>query len=189
MEHPRHRGRFASFEGIDAWPRPVQRPGPPLIVGGESRAALVRAVTAAHGWYGFSLDLVALKRFIAALARLAAEHERPAELGRLEITVTPHGGLDRDVIERYEELGVDRLVLLPEPAVELGDRHRPVPLDRILRNIDRVAHIAPTTRKSFIGGRESADWLAADPRPDRFCQESYAATDSACTGGPWSPSS
>jgi probable F420-dependent oxidoreductase len=164
MEHPRHRGPFASFEGIDAWPRPVQRPGPPLIVGGESRAALVRAVTTAHGWYGFSLDLVATKRFIAAFGRLAAEHERPADLGRLEITVTPHGELDQEVIERYEELGVDRLVLLPNPDVELGDRHRPVPLDRILHNIDRVAGlVARRPAHPTAGGHRP---LPLGTRPD-----------------------
>jgi hypothetical protein len=60
----------------------------------------------------------------AALHRLAAEHERPSHLGPLELNVTPRGALDRGTVERYAELGVDRLVLLPRPDVGPGERHR-----------------------------------------------------------------
>jgi hypothetical protein len=72
-----------------------------------------------------------------------SEYERPPELGELELTITPAGKLDRGVIERYSELGIHRLVLLPEPEASWGPRHAPVPVDRILRNID-------TDAESFI---------------------------------------
>ncbi|HEY3629890.1 MAG TPA: TIGR03619 family F420-dependent LLM class oxidoreductase, partial [Jatrophihabitantaceae bacterium] len=139
MEHPSFHGRHVSFEGIDAYPRPVQRAGPPVVVGGEGPAALTRALTLADGWYGFSLDVDATRDRLDQLRRLGKEHDRPAELGPLEITVTPYGSLDRDVVARYEELGVHRLVLLPEPEAVHAERHRPVPLERILANIDRAA--------------------------------------------------
>jgi probable F420-dependent oxidoreductase len=136
MDHPMHHGRFVSFEGIDAHPRPVQRPGPPLVAGGESQAALVRAVTMADGWYGFDTDA---PRTIERLDRIAAEHERPERLGSLEITITPTGPLTRAVVEHYEQLGIDRLVLLPQPDTDSARKHRPVPLDQIKRNIETVA--------------------------------------------------
>ena len=139
MEHPRFQGRYVSFEGIDAHPRPVRRPGPPIVVGGEGEAALTRAVTLANGWYGFSLDVDATGQCLDRLRRLRGAHDRPTELGPLEITVTPSGPLDRGVVARYEELGVDRLVLLPRPDAAGADRHRPVPLERILGTIDRAA--------------------------------------------------
>jgi probable F420-dependent oxidoreductase len=139
MAQPRHDGRFASFAGIDAHPRPLQRPCPPIVVGGESSAALRRAVTLGNGWYGFSLDLDETRELVTALRRTAAEHERPPELGRLEISVTPSGRLDRSVVAQYEDAGVDRLILLPEPEAIRTDRHRPVPLTRILANVERVA--------------------------------------------------
>jgi probable F420-dependent oxidoreductase len=139
MEHPRHRGHFSSFDGVDAHPRPVQRRGPPIVVGGEARAALARAVTMADGWYGFYLDLAETRSCLEGLRRAAEVHERQAELGRLELTVTPRGVFDRDAIERYSELGIDRLVLLPQPNAEPGERHRAVPLKRIRRNIDDAA--------------------------------------------------
>jgi hypothetical protein len=109
------------------------------VVGGEAGAALARAVTMADGWYGFYLDLAETRSFLEGLRRVAEVHERPAELGRLELTVTPRAVFDRDAVERYSELGIDRLVLLPQPNAEPGERHRPVPLQRILRNIDDAA--------------------------------------------------
>jgi probable F420-dependent oxidoreductase len=139
MDSPEHLGRFVSIQGVDAHPRPVQRPGPPIVVGGEAPAALRRAVTMANGWYGFGATPTEAGELITALRRMAQEHERPAHLGRLELTVTPVGPLDRAAVDRYQELGVDRLVLLPEPEAERGRRHAPVPVDRILHNIDTVA--------------------------------------------------
>jgi alkanesulfonate monooxygenase SsuD/methylene tetrahydromethanopterin reductase-like flavin-dependent oxidoreductase (luciferase family) len=54
MDRPRHSGPHVSFEGIDAHPRPVRPQGPPVVVGGDAGPALVRAVTMAEGWYGFT---------------------------------------------------------------------------------------------------------------------------------------
>jgi probable F420-dependent oxidoreductase len=139
MDHPQFRGRHVSFEGIDAHPRPVQRPAPPVVVGGEGRGALTRAVTQANGWYGFSLDVAESRHVTDTLRRIETDHGRPAELGPLEVSVTPNGPLNRDVVAEYEELGVDRLILLPRPEAVRADRHRPVPLDRILANIDWAA--------------------------------------------------
>jgi probable F420-dependent oxidoreductase len=139
MEHPRYQGRFVSIQDIDAQPRPVQRPYPTIVVGGEAPAALRRAATMANGWYGFATTPAEAAGYIAALRRLVQEHERPSELGSLELTVTPVGPLNRATVDQYQQLGVDRLVLLPEPEAERGRRHTPVPVDRILHNIDTVA--------------------------------------------------
>jgi probable F420-dependent oxidoreductase len=138
MPRPRHDGPYVSFAGIDAHPRPKQQPGPPIVVGGGSPGALRRAVTMADGWYGFNVDPALARRLVGALRRMAEEHERPAELGPLELTITPVGPLDRSVVEDYRALGIDRLVLLPQPDADREHRHATVPLDRILANIDAV---------------------------------------------------
>jgi probable F420-dependent oxidoreductase len=137
---PHYQGQFVSIDGIDAHPRPVQRSGPPIVVGGESRTALRRAVTTANGWYGFYLEPSEVRNVVDTLRGVAAEHRRPVELGPLELTVTPSGTLDRRLVDQYEALGVHRLVLLPQPDAGPDDRHQPVPLDQIKRNIDAVAH-------------------------------------------------
>ena len=139
MDRPAYESRFVSFSGIDARPRPFQRPAPPIVIGGEAPVALRRAVMMAEGWYGFYLDLPQTRRLVRALRQLAGECERPAGLGRLELTVTPAGPLDKAAVDQYAEVGVDRLVLLPQPDAGPAQRHAPVPVDRILRNIDTVA--------------------------------------------------
>lgn len=113
QEKPRFRGETIAFEGIDAHPRPVQTPHPPLVVGGQSPPAYRRAARYGHGWYGFLTDPDATKAAIAGLEQARGRVERPEALGRLEITVTPTPSLDLYTARRYRDLGVDRLVLLP----------------------------------------------------------------------------
>ena len=112
QERPEHSGPFTSFAGIDAHPRPLQAPHPPIVVGGHSAEAFRRAVARGNGWYGFYQDPSGVEGCLRGLEDAAKEVERPAELGRLEISVTPLPGVDRDTAARYAELGVDRLIPL-----------------------------------------------------------------------------
>jgi probable F420-dependent oxidoreductase len=132
---PAYRGRYVAFEKVDAHPRPVRPGGPRIIVGGHSPAAFRRAVMRGHGWIGNGTpdDLVA---HLEGLRRAAAEVERPARLGRLEITfmqldpaaVDPVA-VDPDTARRYADLGVDRLLVYPLPfedptaVTEFLERH------------------------------------------------------------------
>jgi probable F420-dependent oxidoreductase len=111
QDKPRFDGRFTQFSGIQSRPMPIQKPHPPIIVGGMSPPALRRAVRQGNGWYGFYHDLEATEKMIKALEETARSVERPAALGRLEISVTPPGPIDGDTAKRYEDLGVDRVVL------------------------------------------------------------------------------
>jgi probable F420-dependent oxidoreductase len=113
-DRPAFRGAFVSFAGVNAFPRPVQRPHPPIVVGGSSAAAFRRAVTRAHGWYGFGLDPETTARRLAGLARAGEHAPRPAALGELEISVSPPPGrLAAEDVRRYAGLGVHRLVAVP----------------------------------------------------------------------------
>ncbi|MGI9430659.1 MAG: LLM class F420-dependent oxidoreductase [Myxococcota bacterium] len=111
-EKPAYHGDFFDFGGIDAQPRPLQRPHPPIVIGGLSAPALRRAVRQGNGWYGFALDHAAAAASIAGLREAAKAVERPASLGGLELTITPAGALDEDSVARYAELGVERLVVI-----------------------------------------------------------------------------
>lgn len=137
----RYQGEFVSFSGVTARPRPVQRPSPPIVIGGESQAALRRAATMGNGWYGFGLTLDETRQLTEALRRVTGEQERPARLGRLELSVTPVGTFDERSVERYAALGVDRLIVLPRPDATPPERHTPVPIGDILRNIEHVSDI------------------------------------------------
>lgn len=105
-------GEFVSFHSVTANPKPAQHPIP-VIVGGHSRAAARRAVQHANGWYGFMRDPDTTATDLQTLAEMAERHERPADLGPLEISITPPGRLRPGQLEAYAELGVDRLILQP----------------------------------------------------------------------------
>lgn len=107
---PAYQGRFVSFDGIQALPQPVQKPYPPIVIGGHTRPAFRRAVSHGNGWYGFALDLEATEKCIAGLKEAQKAHGRPSELGELEISITPSTRLDLDTVKRYADLGVHRLI-------------------------------------------------------------------------------
>ena len=114
QEKPAYAGETIRFAGIDAQPRPVQKPHPPIVIGATTAPAWRRAVARANGWYGFAMDPATAAAQLAGLAEAAKRVARPAALGRLDLTVTPPPGVpDRDTLRRYEDLGVARLVLLP----------------------------------------------------------------------------
>ena len=101
---------LVQFSGIDANPRPLQAGGPPVVVGGHTPPAYRRAVSRAHQWYGFYRSPAQVSTDLAALRKAADQVDRPAGLGRLEITVTPSGPLTRELVDAYAAAGVDRLV-------------------------------------------------------------------------------
>ena len=124
QERPEFSGRFTRISGVRQKPMPVQRPHPPIIVGGMSPAAHRRAVRQGNGWYGFALTVEAAAASIAGLEQAAATEVRPQSLGELEITVTPPGPVDADTVKRYQDLGVSRLALLPGRLREGDDAVR-----------------------------------------------------------------
>ncbi|MEZ4333105.1 MAG: TIGR03619 family F420-dependent LLM class oxidoreductase [Myxococcota bacterium] len=137
-EQPAFDGRFTRFSGIQSRPLPVQKPHPPIHVGGMSPAALRRAVAQGNGWYGFFLDVDNTKKMVEGLRETAKRVERPASLGRLEITVTPPGPVDADTAKRYEDLGVDRLVLMRGFGDMAGQRAQSAE-DAVIAFLDEMA--------------------------------------------------
>jgi probable F420-dependent oxidoreductase len=110
---PAYRGRFAAFERVQAHPQPVQKPTPPIVIGGHTAPAFRRAVEQGHGWYGFALTQEATATCLEGLRAAAQRHQRPAELPPLHISVTPRGRIDRAAAEAFAAIGVHRLVLVP----------------------------------------------------------------------------
>src|SRR5881296_4667686 len=115
---PAHHARYVSFDGVQAMPRPVQTPIP-VVVGGRTPPAYRRAVTQGHGWYGFAMTPEQTKESVAGLRDAASKVKRPAELGTLEISITPPGFdiPDAPTIAAYAAAGVARLVLRPRPEM------------------------------------------------------------------------
>ena len=130
-------GRVTSWHGVEAHPRPVEPHGPPIHVGGGSAATFRRAVLRADGWYGFLATLESTGSAMDALDRGMAELDRPAHLGRIQVSVTPSEPVDRDMVRRYEDLGVDRLILVRDFR-DVGGTPNPERANDVLRFIDEA---------------------------------------------------
>jgi probable F420-dependent oxidoreductase len=118
MEKPEYRGRFVSFGGINAMPRPVQRPHPAVVFGGHTKAAYERSARLAQGWFGFALDVDGAKACVEGVKAACTKAGRKFE--DLEISVCPRGRVDRDTAKRFAEAGVQRLILLHREADQVG---------------------------------------------------------------------
>jgi probable F420-dependent oxidoreductase len=108
-------GRFVDFDPIWSWPKPVQKPHPPIVVGGDGPHALQRVVEYGDEWMPIpGRSEVPLSERIAELNRLAAE------AGRGPIPVSIYGTLPQpDVIQGYAEAGVERCIFwLPSSPAE-----------------------------------------------------------------------
>ena len=109
---PTFDGRFTSWNGVEASPRPSQPKGPPIHVGGGAPATFRRVVRRAHGWYGFLTTLESAATAVSSIRTLEDEVGRPEGLGTVGFSVTPSEVVDRDLVRRYEDLGVDRMILV-----------------------------------------------------------------------------
>jgi probable F420-dependent oxidoreductase len=121
QERPSFEGEFVRFDGVNAHPRPVQRPLP-VVIGGHTEAAHRRAARSGQGWYGFMLDLDQTAQQVGGLRRALSEAGR--DPGELELSVSPSVRIDAETAEAFGELGIDRLVLVPRFGSSLDDAER-----------------------------------------------------------------
>jgi probable F420-dependent oxidoreductase len=108
---PEFHGKTFSFGPVKFEPKPVQKPLP-ILVGGETDAALKRAAEIGDGWYGVRHTPDSVVPIVARLRELRAAAGR--DHLPFEVTVGPSAAsLDRDVLARFADAGVHRVVSLP----------------------------------------------------------------------------
>jgi probable F420-dependent oxidoreductase len=126
-------GEFVSFDPIWSWPKPAQKPHPPVLLGGESGYTLQRVVDFCDGWFprGRKPEIL-----LPALADLKA---RAAKAGRdmKTISVSIFGAQPEQAgLERYAKEGVTRAIL----------RLPPEGRDTVLPLLDQWAKLIPSLR-------------------------------------------
>ena len=105
-----HHGEFFEFEPVKFEPKPIQKPHPPIHVGGESDAALRRAARLGDGWLGLRHSPESVVEPIARLQRFRREYgveDRPFEI------IVGGQVTSRDDIQRWQDVGVTRLFATP----------------------------------------------------------------------------
>lgn len=117
-------GEFVSFEPLLAYPKPTQRPHPPIVVGGNSEATIRRIVQHGQGWAGYNLTHDEIGRFIERLSRALDAAGRSIDeiqlrVGRRATDRTPEAWEDdARYIEACEPLGLHEVVVSPRPLTE-----------------------------------------------------------------------
>ena len=111
-QRPAFDGEFYRLPEVGFEPKPVQKPRPPLLIGGTTAAALRRAARSGDGWIGGHQPPQQVAETVAELRRLRGPiTEDPG----FEITVLLGWGQQpgADLVAAYAAAGVDRLVLTP----------------------------------------------------------------------------
>jgi probable F420-dependent oxidoreductase len=123
QEQAEYHGRFVDFDPIFSWPKPVQRPHPPVIVGGNGPTVIDRILAFGDGWIpGHQRDLAALG------ARIDELQGRAAAAGRDPIPVTLFYARP-ELLDRYQEIGVARCVFVLSAG----------PTEAVLAELDELA--------------------------------------------------
>ncbi len=125
-EEAEYHGPMVDFDKVWSYPKPAQKPHPPIILGGETDYTLRRVVDYCDGWFprpGRGWDA---GEEVARLHRMAEAAGRDPKTLSISVFRAP---ADKTALQRYAEVGIDRAVL------EVPDRGR----DEILRILDDYA--------------------------------------------------
>jgi probable F420-dependent oxidoreductase len=101
LDQAEYHGRLVDFDPMWCWPKPIQRPHPPVILGGNGPRTLSRVVDYAQGWMPLRGEV---------LTRLGELRELAQAAGREPIPVTVYPSPDPREIEKMDRLGVDRCI-------------------------------------------------------------------------------
>jgi probable F420-dependent oxidoreductase len=92
-------GEFVDFDRIWSWPKPTQRPYPPVLIGGGGATVLDRVLAYADGWFPQWHD----RDVLARIAELKARADRPLQVQVLSVPADPKA------LEELEKAGVHRV--------------------------------------------------------------------------------
>lgn len=122
-------GEFVNFDPIWSFPKPVQKPHPPILMGGNGPTTFERVIEFCDGWMPIGLRLVNVEEKIAELRRRAEEADR--DPSSISITIFA-ANAERKALDDLERAGVERAIFYAPPAGR--DKVLPV-LDRYVQMI------------------------------------------------------
>ena len=122
------KGEFFNFERIWAWPKPIQKPHPPVLLGGEGPLTVKRVVEYCDGWFPRGRNPEVLLSGMKDLAEQARKAGRDPKGIPVSAFAAP---ADAAVLDRFREAGVARAIfMLPSEG-----------RDKILPLVDQYAKL------------------------------------------------
>ncbi|MCH8801500.1 MAG: LLM class F420-dependent oxidoreductase [Chloroflexi bacterium] len=117
-----YHGRYFDFPLVKCFPKPAQKPYPPIILGGMAKNVLRRVVTHADGWLPNRITPAEVEESRKKLDAMAEEAGRDPK----SITISVYGQApERDIVQSLLNAGADRVVVRPEHVEtekEMGDQ-------------------------------------------------------------------
>ncbi|HEX4376786.1 MAG TPA: LLM class F420-dependent oxidoreductase [Steroidobacteraceae bacterium] len=131
QEAASHAGQQYSFRDAYSFPKPARPGGIPVLIGGESPAALKRVAQLGDGWLPYNLPVADAKARIAALREMTKREGRDPQ--RLRIIKIVYSSASADDLRRYRDAGVTEF-----NVASSGE----IPLDAaaIAQKMDELAH-------------------------------------------------
>jgi probable F420-dependent oxidoreductase len=104
-----YHGEFVNFDPMMTWPKPVQKPHPPVIVGGAFPYSARRAIRYGDGWIPQASrgSYSEIADMIPEFRKMATEAGRDPKSIDITVWFPKH---DKDLMKRYQDLGVSRVV-------------------------------------------------------------------------------
>lgn len=133
-EEAEYHGRHVDIEPTYLWPKPVQQPHPPIVVGGMGPTVFDRVLDYGDAWMPNPVGRPA-EELAGPITEL---QRRAAGSGLSQVPITIFGvPVEREQVDRYADLGVERcLFLLPA-----------LPTDEALRRLDTMAQVAQSSNR------------------------------------------
>jgi probable F420-dependent oxidoreductase len=107
-----YESEFYTLPPVRMDPKPVQRPHPPILVGGESDPALARAAEYGQGWFGWNVTPEMVAERVGVLTQLLAARGRRIEDVRVLASPYTRPTRDLDAMKRYRDAGASEVVVL-----------------------------------------------------------------------------
>jgi len=132
QEEASYQGKFVNFERVWSWPKPVQQPHPPIILGVfDSKIGRARVARRAQGWIPISFDLARTERSMADVReRMAANGRDPEQVTTSILYLL--ADTDEDTVQGALDCGADRVILRVPTEGE----------DKVLEFMDRFQALA-----------------------------------------------
>ncbi|HUA36012.1 MAG TPA: LLM class F420-dependent oxidoreductase [Candidatus Binataceae bacterium] len=137
---PSYEGELVKFPAVRCDPKPIQKSGPPILLGARGPKAIERVVRTYDGWVPIAGKPSSLKRDIEALRKAASERGRNPDTFDISAFIAPaEDGISSDDLQAYKDAGANRLVLFSQgDAIKMASG----------KTMEIVRRLAPTVERA-----------------------------------------
>ena len=140
-KEPSYQGEMVQFPPVFCDPKPVQKSGPPIFLGGHVPKALERVARTYDGWCPLAFDPADYKTKVETIRKMAKEFGRDPDALQMSAFVDPKdGALSADDMKAFRDAGASRLVLFSQPFAQA------IATGQVMECIDKVAPVVEAAR-------------------------------------------